>query len=167
MMQLFFIFLGHGVSIDDKTGICPYDYFNKSEIIADEEILNILENSPAQYKFCFIEACKTKIRRMGIEQADLKQRFNENRKNVKDNIVFITSTEVGEDSYEYPDVGGVFSYYLIDGVKGKADKDSNKTITIKELFDYLKSEVTKYTDNKQKPQINKTAYREIPFLIIN
>lgn len=46
-----------------------------------------------------------------------------------------------------------FSHFLIKGLKGQADVDVNKTITIKELFDYVYKNVREYTGNVQSPMI--------------
>ncbi|MEL6945068.1 MAG: caspase family protein, partial [Bacteroidota bacterium] len=96
-----------------------------------------------------------------------KQRFNTQRKNIGGGIVYITSTKAGEESYEYPNMGAVFSHYFLRGIKGEADRNGNKTITIKELFDFLETNVSRATNNKQVPQINREGYRDIPFIVIN
>ena len=48
---------------------------------------------------------------------------------------------------------GIFSHYLIKGLRGEADKNSNKTITIRELFDYVSKGVKEYTVGAQTPLI--------------
>ncbi|MFN8331409.1 MAG: hypothetical protein U0T81_09365 [Saprospiraceae bacterium] len=48
---------------------------------------------------------------------------------------------------------GIFSHYLIKGLKGDADADQNKTVTIRELFDYVSKNVREYTGSAQSPVI--------------
>ena len=38
---------------------------------------------------------------------------------------------------------GVFTYFLLKGLKGKADDNKNKKLTFEELADYVSREVTK------------------------
>jgi uncharacterized caspase-like protein len=47
----------------------------------------------------------------------------------------------------------VFSHFLIKGLKGGADKDSDRLITIAELYDYISTNVKSYTANAQNPVI--------------
>ena len=46
---------------------------------------------------------------------------------------------------------GIFSYYLMKGLEGKADLDQNKNITNGELIAYLKQNVSEeaFTNNRQ------------------
>jgi hypothetical protein len=47
---------------------------------------------------------------------------------------------------------GVFSYFLINGLKGYADANGDKIITVKELADFVEENVRKFTYNFQTPQ---------------
>jgi uncharacterized caspase-like protein/tetratricopeptide (TPR) repeat protein len=46
---------------------------------------------------------------------------------------------------------GVFTYFLVNGLQGMADVDSNKTVTYKELESYVKDNVMKVTNESQTP----------------
>ena len=46
---------------------------------------------------------------------------------------------------------GIFSHYLMKGLKGIADKNNNKVVSIIELFEYIKGQVSLYTGNIQNP----------------
>ncbi len=46
---------------------------------------------------------------------------------------------------------GIFSHYLMKGLKGLADKNKNKVVTVIELYDYIKNQVITYTSNIQNP----------------
>ena len=165
--MVIFYYTGHGMTFGTRIGICPYDYYNQAELITDEEILDILNRCPARHKICVVEACKTQVVTMGAIRPEVKQKFNEQRKNVKGGIVYITSTRAGEESYEYPDIGGVFSYYFLKGIKGDADSDNDGTVMANELFQYLKSNVSARTNGKQEPQINIEGNRAIPVIVID
>lgn len=49
---------------------------------------------------------------------------------------------------------GIFSHFLIRGLKGEADTDENKIVTIKELFDFVFQKVRRYTANVQTPTLS-------------
>ena len=46
---------------------------------------------------------------------------------------------------------GVFSHYLIRGLKGEADADHDKIVNIAELFSFVKVKVSGYTAGAQTP----------------
>ena len=46
---------------------------------------------------------------------------------------------------------GVFTYFLVKGLKGAADIDQNGEIVLQELFDFIYKEVRMYTGKLQSP----------------
>ncbi len=162
-----FYFSGHGVMVSNKMGICPFDYYELENIITDQDILSIMEASPARHKICFIEACKNDAGYASVIPEATLRAFHEKRKGIAAGVSYITSTEVGDYSRELPDVGGVFSYHLLNGIEqGNADQDEDDIITIKELFDYIQTNVRRKTRGHQKPQINSAGYLDLPFIIL-
>lgn len=165
-----FYFSGHGAAVGDKIGICPHDYYDMEHLISDQEIRDLLSKSPARHKVCIIEACKSEIAPMSIKDsfthADL-MRFHQSRHAIQDGIVFITSTEVGANSLELPDKGGIFSHYLFEAMKGEADFNKDRQISSQELYDYLKTKVSKATHQQQVPQINDEGYQlDLPIFML-
>jgi protein O-mannosyl-transferase len=72
------------------------------------------------------------------------------------NVIKMLSCQPNELSEEkfYPDGGhGVFTYHLINGLNGLADRNNDGYISLRELDIYL-DEVTKETDQKQTPKID-------------
>ncbi|MEO5926758.1 MAG: tetratricopeptide repeat protein [Bryobacteraceae bacterium] len=60
-----------------------------------------------------------------------------------------------EVSFEGPEFGGghgAFSYFVLKGMEGAADKDGNKTVTASELIDYVSKQVPEATNSKQHPR---------------
>lgn len=77
------------------------------------------------------------------------------------------SSKAEETSIEYRGLRqGVFSYYLIKGLKGEANKDNDKIITVTELYDYVKQNVQTYTSYKQTPVINGNYDKNMPIAVI-
>jgi uncharacterized caspase-like protein len=67
----------------------------------------------------------------------------------------ITSSDVNELSYENKRWGGghgVFTYALLEGLRGKADANGDSLITAGELFAYVRDRVRLETGFKQNPR---------------
>jgi hypothetical protein len=68
----------------------------------------------------------------------------------------ITSSDVNEVSREAPHWGGghgVFTWALLEGLRGGADQDGDSLITAGELFGYVRARVRAETDSKQNPRV--------------
>jgi uncharacterized caspase-like protein len=66
--------------------------------------------------------------------------------------VIISSSSANEVSKEDDNLKhGIFSYYLLEGLKGKADQDTDGIITVSELFSFLSREVPNATGQDQHP----------------
>jgi hypothetical protein len=67
----------------------------------------------------------------------------------------LTSSDVSETSRESTKWGGghgVFTWALLQGLKGEADNNSDKIITAGELFSYVRIKVRQETNQKQNPK---------------
>lgn len=59
-----------------------------------------------------------------------------------------------EVAQEWDTLGhGVFTHCVLQGLGGKADRDHDKRITVRELRDYVQEEVRKITHDKQNPMV--------------
>ncbi len=73
------------------------------------------------------------------------------------------------DEFSLEDQGlrqGIFSHYLIRGLKGEADKNANKIVTIQELFDFVYEKVVTYTAHAQTPTITGKYDKNMPVAAI-
>lgn len=61
---------------------------------------------------------------------------------------------------------GIFSHFLIRGLKGGADHDANDVITVGELFDYVKANVIYYTNSYQTPVIYGKYDKTMPLGVV-
>lgn len=84
-------------------------------------------------------------------------------------IALLTSAEAREVSREGKQWGGghgVFTHYLLEGMRGEADRDQNGIVTIGELFEYVRDRVKDATDYKQHPSIGTNAFdRNLPITV--
>jgi len=66
--------------------------------------------------------------------------------------VVLTASQAGEISEERDDLGhGVFTYYLLQGLKGKADFNADGLVTVDEAYSYVSTHVPSVTGQNQHP----------------
>ncbi|MCF8052265.1 MAG: caspase family protein [Desulfobacterales bacterium] len=66
--------------------------------------------------------------------------------------VILTASGANEVSAEKAELGhGVFSHFLLQGLKGPADVDGDGLVTVDELYDYVSTEVPRATGQEQHP----------------
>ena len=79
----------------------------------------------------------------------------------------LTAADANELSYEDQRWGGghgVFTFNLIEGLKGAADSDDNGVVTFAEVADYVGKNVAKETNGRQNPQ--RTGFGDVPLGIV-
>jgi hypothetical protein len=66
--------------------------------------------------------------------------------------VILTASDANEVSVEKDELGhGVFTYYLLEGLRGKADLDGDGMITVDEIYHYVSEKVPQATGQDQHP----------------
>lgn len=84
-------------------------------------------------------------------RANLSDRFMERISQGKGRVI-ISSSSANEISKEDDRLGhGIFSYYLLQGLRGKADQDDDGIITVDELFAFLTRTVPEASGQDQHP----------------
>ena len=69
------------------------------------------------------------------------------------NIISLNATSTGELSHAYPEKGhGLFTYYLLRGMKGEADSDHDGWTSMKEMYGYVRKHVTRESRRMQSEQ---------------
>lgn len=163
---------GHGMNDDrGEFYFLPSDAFIKddgtikrSKAISWREIKSILD-IPAK-KLIFADTCHSE----GV--SGKKTRGVDNDRFVKElqeaNAVIFTSSRGRELSQESDRWGhGVFTYALIEGIKGKADLIKDGKISMKELDAYVSETVPKITNGAQHPITNTPdGYVNFPVAIV-
>lgn len=74
--------------------------------------------------------------------------------------------EVSRESEEWGGGHGVFTYYLLEGLNGKADADGNGIVTLGEVMDYTDENVRRATKNAQHPSRAGNFDRSLPMAVI-
>ena len=143
---------GHGLD----GAYVPSDFDGSKNQVTYDDILEIINKSAARHKLFITDACHS-----GSMLAAARSPFNVALENfysaystVEGGTAIMMSSKKEEVSLEYGGLRqGVFSHFLIKGLKGGADKDSDRLITIAELYDYISTNVKSYTANAQNPVI--------------
>lgn len=132
-----FFFSGHGI----PGGFACYDgylYYNK--------VFQAMSQCKAHNKVVIADACFSGKMRNTRKRDDNYSKLN---------AMLFLSSRSDEMSMEMPPRTGfknsLFTAYLERGLRGGADTDSNRTITAKELYDYVHSGVTNLSKGRQHP----------------
>lgn len=159
-----FYFSGHGL----EGSFLPVDYNGYNNRIRYEEIKAILSESRAKHKMVFADACYSGGLLAAKSPNSEPVRIIKNAfENTDGGVAMMMSSKEEEVSLEDGGLrSGVFSHYLIEGLKGNADRDRNKIVTITELFDYVDLKVRRYTSSAQNPTISGNFDREMPVAVV-
>ena len=66
--------------------------------------------------------------------------------------MILSASRANEVSVENDDLGhGVFTYYVLEGLRGKADFDRDGVITVDELYTYIADKIPAATGQNQHP----------------
>jgi hypothetical protein len=80
--------------------------------------------------------------------------------------LMITAADTNEFSLEDARWGGhgVFTHFLLDGLRGSGDLDGNGIVTFTELFDHVNRNVREATSGRQNPQ--RSGFGDIPLAVV-
>ena len=113
----------------------------RGKIVSRREVGDLLDSLECDLKIVILDACESGdfLRRKGgvlyEDREILKQDELESR-----GTILLSSSSSGEQAQESEDYkGAVFSHHLINGLKGLADYDSNREVTLLEAFDYARA----------------------------
>lgn len=131
-------FSGHGI----KGGFVCYDGF-----LYYNDIYAAMTLCKSKNKMVFADACFSGAMRQGKNNTNASSNSINNG-----NVMFFLSCRSNEKSIETPKMtNGFFTYALQHGLRGGADKNLDRIITAKELFDYVSAKVKKESGNRQHP----------------
>ena len=164
---IYIYFAGHGVV--DKTDAAYFVTYdtNPDRLYATAypmlEMKRIISNLPHRHLILISDACKSgSIGREARTSRDLevvkindafKGIVGENAEVSKSDFV-LTAAGSNEKSYESADWGGghgAFTFNLIQGLRGAADRDNSGIVDANEIYDFVRDNVRKATDDKQHP----------------
>lgn len=135
---LLFFFAGHGM----PSGFVAYDME-----LSYQKVRDVMKMSSSRNKMIFADSCfsgkmRSRESGAGVAHPDI----------ANSNILLFLSSRSDEYASESEGMdNGYFTTYLVKGLRGGADKDSNRTITARELYDYVSKKVMFETFGCQHP----------------
>ena len=164
-----FYFSGHGL----EGCFLPVDYDGYNNKLRHDEVKQIFNQSKAKHKLCIADACHSGTLSMGNGSLAAKgpvpvtvQRYYKAFEDSDGGIALLMSSKAEELSLE--DHGlrqGVFTYYILQGLKGSADANNDYLVTIRELYKYVYAKVREYTANVQTPVLTGQFDDDMPVAV--
>lgn len=153
-------FAGHGL----EGYFLPVDSDGYRRRIPYLSLRKYLRDSPAKQKLFMADACYSgsllAARNPNLSQL---QQFYSQLSESSGGTAFLLSSKEAEYSKEASGLRqGVFSYFLIEGMKGQADVNQDRIVTIEELYHYIQKGVRKYTRNEQNPLLAGQYQSDLP-----
>lgn len=140
--KIIFCFSGHGTTGGFVT------YGPTPELFPYKTLVQILSKSKANEIFCFIDACMS-----GSVQGEASSNYGFSTNGSHSGITFMVASRADEVSWENNWVGhGYFTKSLLKGLRGASDRNNDKNVTLKELFDYIYNDVTRRSISANTPQ---------------
>jgi hypothetical protein len=159
-----FYFSGHGI----QGAFLPIDFDGYKNSLKHEEIKELLNNSRAKHKLVLADACHSgSLFNYKTPVHVALQKYYKAYEEANGGTALLMSSK-GEE-YSLEDGGlrsGVFSHFLIRGLKGEADEDRNQIVTVQELFNYVYKNVKYYTVNVQNPTLTGNYDPKMPVAVV-
>lgn len=156
---------GHGL----PGSFLPIDFDGYNNVLEHHEIKNILDKSSAKHKIVLADACHSgsMLAMKSPFDATRMQSFLDGFENAEAGTAMFTSSKSEEISMETSGLRqGIYSHYLIRGLRGEADLDRNKIVTISELYTFVNKNVRAYTGNRQTPVIAGSYDNDMPVAVV-
>ena len=151
---IIFFFSGHG----GKGTFVPYDLTTSS--LTHQEVKQMFSSSSAKYRLCIADACFS-----GSVGGNTSSTNNyEAAQDLRDaRLAVLLSSNKEQTSMELGNLGqGLFSYWLMNGMRGAADLNKDKYVTAGELFVYTRNAVVKQSGGSQSPVVIGQNLEKIP-----
>lgn len=171
-------------SLDFYFATYDMDFYHPEERgISFYDIESLLDSIPARKKLILMDAChsgevdKTEVNKpfdsktvssSGFASLSNAKKLGEENTfelmgelfvnlNKGSGTAILSSSSGKYYSYEFEDFeGGVFTYAILKGLKGEANKDNNSFVDLDELWNFTSTTVQKLTRGKQKPNYRQT-----------
>ncbi len=156
-----FYFSGHGL----PGAFLPADFDGKNNALQHEKVKQWLADSGAKHKLCIADACHSGSFRSIDSRGPSK--YYEALAEAGEGTAILLSSRAEEASIEVNGLRqGVFSHYLLKGLKGAADQNHDRLVTIGELYQFTSRAVRRYTKSYQSPTIQGKFDQDMPLATI-
>lgn len=153
--RIIFDFSGHGadgVFSTHEINVGPSGFLN---VLSFEDVKSAFKKSKAKTKICIADACHSggmKFKDAPSSTRNMEAGLRKLTTASGQNIIIMMSSRASEASKELSFMQqGVFSFNLLEGLRGKADLNKDKLVTAKELYQYVRTRVRAFTHGAQTP----------------
>ena len=158
-----FYYSGHGVD----GFFVPVDFDGSNNLLSFRRVEELLARSAAKHKLVLADACHSGGLLAARSATASSSRLYDAFLASEGGTALLLSSRSEEVSLESNGLrSGVFSHYLMRGIKGEADADGNAVVTVTELFDYIAEGVNSYTARRQTPVLSGNFDRNMPVAIL-
>ncbi|MFT7120504.1 MAG: hypothetical protein ACJAZ9_000677 [Neolewinella sp.] len=172
---ILFYFSGHGL----PGAFLPVDYDGFANRLEHYQLRDELLASRAKHKLVIADACHSGS--LGGRSTQGAIAFNSKGNgadaalnayydalnNAQASTALLLSSKGEEISLEDGGLrSGIFSHFLIRGMKGEADDNGDRLVSIQELFSFVHREVRRYTGNIQTPTLTGTFDELMPVSVM-
>jgi hypothetical protein len=148
--RIYFYYAGHGAPEPDGKGayIVPYEGHPDfaSKMIPLSRIYDALNRLKAKEVVVFLDSCFSGAKGRSVTQQGIRPLVltNERQLAVRDKPVVIAASSGSEVTSDLENARhGLFTYYLLKGIRGEADTNGNNQVELGELFDFVNSNVSR------------------------
>lgn len=153
--MLFVCFSGHGLNVDGEGYLVPIDGFKRDvegSMLKMSWVTETIDSCRAAQKILVLDACHAAAKASRTRTSAVELLEEAGRAKSFQTLASCDAREVSSESDELKH--GIFSYMLIEGLKGPADQlkgNNDGRITVDEIFNYTNERVRAYT-SRQGPE---------------
>jgi len=145
-------FSGHGAVWENKKYLLPIDtdtFYMPAYAIDNREFIEGIDNLKSKKVITILDSCHSGgVSRAGKGIGDFLPEDFYTEFETSEGKVTLASCKGSEQSFEWPEKQhGVFTYYLIEGLTGAANKD-DQAVTFSEVAEYVYEKVKKWAKEK-------------------
>ncbi|MDR1344653.1 MAG: caspase family protein [Tannerellaceae bacterium] len=166
---IIFFFAGHG----SRDAFVTQEYGGMSAenrgLLMHKEIQDIFDRSPARFKYIIADACHSgNWAQQGVKSAAATERqYYHAFERAGGGSILLLSSMGNEYSIENSGIRqGGFRHFLIRGLKGEADSNRDRVVSVTELFDFIGTNVVRSTNHRQTPVLSGDYQGDPPVSIV-
>ena len=158
--DIYVFFAGHGLASENGEDLYILPQDGNAKLLDDTaitrvELISLIQKVNPKSVTMFFDTCysgQTRDERMLVASLLRPIRIVAEEQDIPDNFTIFSASNFDQASGGIEEAKhGMFSYYLMKGLEGKADNNKDKKITNGELIAYLKTNVSKeaFTQNRE------------------
>lgn len=154
-------FAGHGFVADGVAFLAPYDFDPAAPAAtgyAMSDLAEVFGNQiRARWKVLLTDACHSGA----IAPPEDREVLNQTLQQLGASVFSLTAGRGRESSLESSVWGGghgVFTYYVLRGMEGEADRNRDGRVTADELSEYVRVNVERDTEGRQHPTSDQASF---------